>query len=235
MITLQYIEIGYKTTLFSIENIQLKKGYVYALIGANGAGKTTFLQSLTGFNQSIKGEVVVSNKSIYTFSRLDKAKTISFVASKFDGIDYLKVIDYISLGRIPYTNALGRLTDYDKELVNESIRLLNLEVLSEKYTIEISDGERQLVAIARALTQQTEVIILDEPTAFLDYSNRKKVMETMKDIAIKLNKCIIISSHDLELCLESNTQLLVIHKARKAMILFDENTLTKEKLISIGF
>ena len=235
MIQLKEIEIGYESILFSIENIQLKKGKVYALIGANGAGKTTFLQSVIGLIKPLKGYIEVNSRVISSFDRLEKAKTISFVGSKFDGVDFLKVRDYINLGRSPYTNAFGRLVEKDHLIVSEAIELLQIHDLNNKYTTELSDGERQLTAIARAIAQQTDIIILDEPTAFLDYANRKKVMELMKKIAIDLNKCVIVSSHDIELCIESEVELLVVNKASKQLELHPSNSISKELLISIGF
>lgn len=235
MIDLKNIEIGHKSVLFKIDDLQLVKGKMYALIGANGSGKTTFLQSITGINKPLKGEVMVFDNSISKLNRIEKAKTISFVGSKFDGIDYLKVKDYIALGRTPYTNALGRLDETDLKVVNETIELLQLDHLKNKFTTELSDGERQLAAIARAITQQTEIIILDEPTAFLDYANRKKVMELMKKISIELNKCVIVSSHDLELCLESEIDLLVVSKKASVLKLYEASSLSKIELIEIGF
>jgi iron complex transport system ATP-binding protein len=235
MISLKELVIGYKTTLFSIENIHLKKGEVYALIGSNGAGKTTLLQSIIGVVSPLKGLVEINSRSISSFDRMEKAKTISFVGSKFDGVDFLRVREYINLGRSPYTNAFGRLVEKDHLIVSEAIKLLQIEYLEPKFTNELSDGERQLTAIARAITQQTDIIILDEPTAFLDYANRKKVMVLMKKIATELNKCIIVSSHDLELCLESEVELLVINKELKQLESYHSNTITKEHLIEIGF
>ena len=235
MISLKELAIGYKTTLFSIENLLLNKGEVYALIGSNGAGKTTFLQTIIGMLTPLKGELKINNRTISTYDRVERAKTISFVGSKFDGVDFLKVRDYINLGRSPYTNAFGRLVEKDYLIVSEAIELLQIHDLENKFTTELSDGERQLTAIARAITQQTDIIILDEPTAFLDYANRKKVMELMKKIAVDLNKCVIVSSHDLELCLESEVELLVVNKELKKLEMHQSKSITKEKLISIGF
>lgn len=235
MICLKEIKIGHQKELFEIDDISLLSSELYVLVGANGIGKTTFLQSIIGSVAVLKGDIKIQDKSISVLKRIDRAKLISFVASKFEGVDYLKVIDYIALGRTPYTNALGRLTSKDWQIVHSSISLLELDYLKDKFTTEISDGERQLVAICRAITQQTDIIILDEPTAFLDYANRKKVMEIMKRIAVDLKKCIIISSHDLELCIESEAKILVINKNDKKLELYNPNFLSKESLIKIGF
>ena len=235
MIDLQKIDIGYKTKLFTINNIELVSGQMYALIGANGSGKTTFLKSIIGINQSLKGEVIVGGVPISKLNRIEKAKTISYVGSKFDGVDFLRVKDCIALGRTPYTNVLGRLSSADIDIVEETIVLLQIENLQDKFTNELSDGERQLVAIGRAIAQQTEIIILDEPTAFLDYANRKTVIDLMKRISIELNKCIIISSHDLELCLESEIDMIVINKKKSELTYHKANSLSKNELIEIGF
>jgi iron complex transport system ATP-binding protein len=235
MIVLDKIEIGHASVLFTIDNLQLEQGEMYALIGANGSGKTTFLQSITGVYSPLKGQIVINGSSISKFNRIDKAKMISFVGSTFDGVEYLKVKDYLALGRTPHTNIFGRLNATDFKVINDTIKLLDLESLQEKYTKELSDGERQLAAIARAIIQETKIIILDEPTAFLDYANRQKVMELMKKISTELNKCVIVSSHDLELCLESEIDLLVVHKIERKLRLCKANALTKTELISIGF
>ncbi len=235
MIELNGIEIGYKKRLFSIEDIQLSKGKVYSLIGSNGAGKTTFLKTLQGNITPLNGQILINKTEVQLFDRLKLSQTISFVNSKFDGVDYLRVYDYVGLGRTPYTNALGRLSEKDQKIVENALTELNIKHLSCYFTTKLSDGERQLAAIARAISQETDIIILDEPTAFLDYANRKLVMREMKKIASELQKCIIISSHDLDLCLESETDILVINKELKTLQHFISNTLSKEKLIEIGF
>lgn len=235
MIELKNIEIGHKSTLFRIENIELDKGKMYVLIGANGAGKTTFLQSMIGLLKTIKGEILIDNHQVQLLNRIDRAKKIAFVNSKFEGIEFLRVKEYIALGRSPYTNALGRLSKEDLKIVEETISLIGIDHLANLFTTELSDGERQLAAIARAITQETDLIILDEPTAFLDYANRQKVMRWMKDIATRLNKCIIVSSHDLELCLESNVDLLVVNKSDGVLQHFIPAAIDKDNLIKIGF
>ncbi len=235
MIAVENTKIGFQTPLFSIESLHLKSGKMYALIGSNGSGKTTFLKSLIGLIEPISGKILVKEKSIFSLQRSERAKTIAFVNSKFDGVDFLRVRDYIALGRTPYTNALGRLSSADWKIVDDTIELLELGIYANKYTTELSDGERQLSAIAMAVAQQTEIIILDEPTAFLDYANRIKIITLMQKITQEMNKCVIVSSHDLELCLESKIDLLVIEKKSKKLSHFQSNQLTKEKLIEIGF
>lgn len=235
MIDLKDIEIGHKSTLFRIENIELRKGKMYVLIGANGAGKTTFLQSMIGLLKTRKGEIKIDQQLILLLNRVERAQKIAFVNSKFEGIEFLRVNEYVALGRSPYTNALGRLSKDDLKIVQETISLLAIDHLADLFTTELSDGERQLAAIARSIAQQTDLIILDEPTAFLDYANRQKVMTLMKDISERLNKCIIVSSHDLELCLESEVDLLVVNKLEQKLQHILPGMVDKESLIKIGF
>ena len=235
MIDLQNIEIGFKHKLFEIENISLVKGNLYVLIGANGRGKTTFLKTLIGEVPSLKGHVLINKKVVKEMSRVDKSKNFTFVGSKQQDVDFLKVKDYVALGRVPYTNLLGTNTLRDIEKVNSALGQLGITHLQDKFTNELSDGEKQLVAIAKSLAQETDIIILDEPTAFLDYSNRMIVLNLLKQIAAKYQKCILFSSHDIDSILELNTSILLLNQHQKQLTLFSENTISKQEIISQAF
>ena len=235
MIDLQNIEIGFKHKLFEIENISLVKGNLYVLIGANGRGKTTFLNTLIGEVPSLKGDVLINKKVVKEMSRTDKSKHVTFVGSKQQDVDFLKVKDYVALGRVPYTNLLGTNTLRDIEKVNSALGQLGITHLQDKFTNELSDGEKQLVAIAKSLAQETDIIILDEPTAFLDYSNRMIVLNLLKQIAAKYQKCILFSSHDIDSILELNTSILLLNQHQKQLTLFSENTISKQEIISNSF
>ena len=235
MIDLKDIEIGYDKSLFSIDNIQLEKGQLYALIGANGKGKTTFLKTLVGEINPFKGEVIIDQLSQTKLSRIEKAKKVAFVTSKQQEVEFLKVIDFIRLGRTPYTNLFGKLTIQDEEIVAKVISQLNIDHLSHLFTNQISDGEKQLVAIAKSLAQETYIIILDEPTAFLDYSNRMIVLNLLKQIAEDYKKCILFSSHDIDSVLELNTSVLLLNQHQKQMNQFSSETINKAEIISQAF
>lgn len=235
MIQLQNIDIGFHEKLFEIENLSLEKGSVYVLIGANGKGKTTFLKTLIGEVKPLKGDVIINRKRLKEMSRLDKSKYLSFVGSKQQDVDFLKVNEYVSLGRVPYTNLIGSKTLNDIEKVKVALDTLEITHLQDKFTNELSDGEKQLAAIAKAIAQETDIIILDEPTAFLDYANRVLVLNLLKEIAVSLNKVVLFSSHDIDTVLEQEVKLLIIDKANKKLKSFIPNLLSKEDVIRMAF
>jgi len=235
MIQLQNIDIGFHEKLFEIENLSLEKGSVYVLIGANGKGKTTLLKTLIGEEKPLKGDVIINKKRLKEMSRLDKSKYLSFVGSKQQDVDFLKVNEYVSLGRVPYTNLLGSKTLNDIEKVKVALETLEINHLQDKFTNELSDGEKQLAAIAKAIAQETDIIILDEPTAFLDYANRVLVLNLLKEIAVSLNKVVLFSSHDIDTVIEQEVKLLIIDKANKELKSFIPNLLSKEDVIRMAF
>lgn len=210
MIKFENTQIGYRDVLFEISDMSLEASRLYILVGKNGAGKSTLFRTMVGEKPMIDGNISYNGTSIKKVDREFFSKTIAFVSSTFPRIDYLKVEDYIRLGRTPYTNALGRLNSNDHSSVSDAIQLLGIEHLTEKFTTEISDGERQLVAIARAVAQETPIILLDEPTAFLDYKNKSLLLKALVSIAEKKKKCIVLSSHDIDLSIESNQTFLIL-------------------------
>jgi len=232
MISLKSIEVGYKTPLLSA-NLTLETGKLYALIGKNGSGKTTLLQSIIGTNPTLNGEILVDEKSIYSMSNSERAKKIAFVETKFVGVFYLTGSEYVAIGRTPYTNALGRLSETDKMQITKSLEILDITYLADKFTTQMSDGERQLLQVARALAQETPYILLDEPTAFLDYSNKRNLIEKLKKIAQEQQKCILLSCHDLEICLENNLPLLIVSEREKKIEF--KNNFSKEEILQLAF
>ena len=210
MIRFQQIQIGYKHTLISIENLELESSAIYALVGRNGSGKSTFLKTITGQISLLGGNLEIDFRSSKEVKAAELSRIISFVESKFDGVSFLSVENYLALGRAPYTNALGRLSTKDWEIVHEVAEEMGLTEFLEKDTINLSDGERQLCAIARALVQQTPILLLDEPTAFLDYANKQLLMDKLLYITKEKQKCIIFSTHDLDLCIENNIEFLAL-------------------------
>jgi iron complex transport system ATP-binding protein len=235
MIQFNTVEIGYKQALLTINKLELKRGEVYSLIGSNGSGKSTLLNTILKKTPVLAGDVNLNSTALASYSVTELAKTIAFVDSKFDGIEHLSVVDYIGLGRTPYTNAIGRLRSEDHIIIDEAIEKLNLGTFRNRETLQLSDGERQMVSIARAICQSTPIILLDEPTAFLDYGNRKKLIETLNEIAKTENKCVLFSTHDIEICLEEKgINLLVINQSKKELELYS-NTISKSEIISIGF
>jgi iron complex transport system ATP-binding protein len=235
MIQLKDVEIGYRSALLNIENLVLETGKFYAIIGKNGIGKTTFIHTILGLIPAIKGEIEINNQNIHRISANQRAKLVAHVPSKFEGVQHLSTRDFIAMGRAPYTNFLGKLAEEDWKLVDEISAELGIESFLQKDTSELSDGERQIASIAKALVQKTPVIVLDEPTAFLDYANRMSVQKLLQKVAKNANVCIIQSSHDLELCLEFADEMLIVEPNKKTIIPINRANCNKEQVIEIAF
>jgi iron complex transport system ATP-binding protein len=214
MIQFNQTEIGYKQALLKIDSLDLQEGKIYALVGRNGVGKSTLLQSMSKLLPIISGDIRYEDISLKNLSRNQMARLIAFVESKFDGVEYLSVQDYLMLGRAPYTSLTGKLSETDKAFVNEISEELQIIHLLNKSTTEISDGERQICSVARALIQETPIILMDEPTAFLDFINRQKLLELLIKIAAEKQKCIVLSTHDIDLCLENQLTFLIASRGR---------------------
>lgn len=230
MLAFKDIQIGYKEVLFSVPNMTLNSGQLVTLIGPNGAGKTTFLNTILGLQHPLNGKLFFNGKVFTEISKKEKTALLSHVASKFEGVNYLSIFDLIAMGRAPFTNMLNVLSEVDKEVVSNVIRALNLEEIANKSTTEISDGERQIAMIGKALAQETDIIVLDEPTAFLDYNNRRKVLRILKTIAKNQGKLILLTSHDLELCFESSDRIIGIDEKGKTLKIYN-NTEQKSDII----
>jgi iron complex transport system ATP-binding protein len=203
------------------------------LVGKNGVGKSTLLKTISKQIAPISGEIRMDNRDLKTLSASELPKMLSLVPVHFPQMDYVRAREFIAAGRAPYTNALGRMTDIDSSEVKQAIETLEISHLGDRFTSELSDGEKQLVAIAKAIAQKTSVILLDEPTAFLDYSNKKKVLSILKEIAVRLNKCIILSVHDIDLSLEYTSDFLLVDSETGELKLFQNPT--KEEVIEIAF
>ena len=235
MIEFKQTHIGYTQLLIDVSDLKLESGKLYTLIGRNGTGKTTLLNTLLGITRPLKGEIYINQKNTSALKPKEKAHLVAYVPSLFVGVQNLSTRDYIAMGRAPYTNFTGKLTAEDWTIVDEVISKLNMEHLALKDTSKLSDGERQIATIAKALTQQTNVILLDEPTAFLDYANRMSVLKILKQISEELHVCILQTSHDLELCIEFSDTLLIIDSIEKKIIPLVGKTTSKNEIVAIAF
>ncbi|MEN9743830.1 MAG: hypothetical protein RLZZ65_1635 [Bacteroidota bacterium] len=216
MIQLQEVTIGYQKTLMKIGQLHLAPGQLYALVGLNGSGKSTLLKTLATQLPQLQGKITINGYAIEQLIQdpILRSKQIAWVSSKFDGVEHLTVLDYVSLGRTPYLDRLGRVSKVEKEQIIDQLAALNLEHLKVKLTKELSDGERQLVSLARAIVQDTPVMLLDEPASFLDFLNREKLLSVLMTWVQDAQRCVVFSSHDLELCIEHNIPLLALSKGK---------------------
>lgn len=197
------LNVGYGSkVVFPNISFTATEGDMIALLGVNGIGKSTLLRTLAGLQKSVSGDIKIGDRELNGLSAADKAKVVSIVLTERVYIDNIKVRDFVALGRSPYTAWLGQLSSHDEQVVQQVIDVMKLQKLEQKFFNELSDGERQKVLIARALCQQTPLVILDEPTAFLDFRNKRDILNTLQEISIALKKTIIFSTHDIEAALE---------------------------------
>ena len=217
MISIENTSIGFNTHLFSADGICFDKGKVHALMGKNGIGKSAFLRTLSGLIHPLKGSIQIDGKEIMHYKGAELAKKISFVNSVQQGVPYLTVDAFLLLARTNYTTMFGKYSDEDHTCVQEAKSKFNISHLSGKYTDELSSGELQLCAIAKAYVQGADFILLDEPTSHLDYSNKRKVYELLVEIATKEDKGVIISTHDIDLAFKFPFEYCLLDSNTKEM------------------
>jgi iron complex transport system ATP-binding protein len=176
-------------------------GEMVALIGGNGIGKSTLLKTIAGFQSTLAGELLVCGRPVSEYSAAELALEMSFVSTEIVRVANLTVRDMVGLGRFPYTNWFGQLNDNDQSIIEKAIHLVGLSGYEDRLINRISDGERQRAMIARALAQDTKIMVLDEPTAYLDISNKYEIVRILHRLANEEGKCIIFSTHDLNTAL----------------------------------
>lgn len=209
------LSIGYKTKSSTIIigknlNVNLREGKLIALIGANGIGKSTLLRTITGIQKPISGTVLLNEKNIHELNSLTLAQNLSVVLTEKLPPSNLTVWELIALGRQPYTNWIGKLTPKDISKVNEAIELTQIGHLKSKMHYEISDGQLQIVLIARALAQDTPLIILDEPTTHLDLLHKVLLFKLLKKLTQETGKCILFSTHDIDLAIQLSDEMIIM-------------------------
>jgi iron complex transport system ATP-binding protein len=202
--------LGKEKPALQVNQLELNNG-LWALVGRNGAGKSTFLNAICGFNEHYTGTINLNHKNLSDFPKTELSKQISVVLSKSEVFGHLTGLDVLFLGRLPYQNLIGKTTEKDIEIVNGVIDQLNLSAVVKKPFSVLSDGEKQLIMIGRALVQDTPIIILDEPTAFLDVVNRKKIVSILHQISKMQGKLIIFSTHNIDLINEFCDGVLMIN------------------------
>lgn len=202
MIQLEALTLGYgQQILLDHVSANLNGGGLIALLGRNGSGKSTLLRATAGLGTIKSGRILLAGKDLAELQPEELARTVSFVTTEKVRIPNLKCRDVVALGRAPYTNWVGRLQPQDREIVAKSLALLDMSAYAERTMDQMSDGECQRIMIARALAQDTPIILLDEPTSFLDLPNRYELGILLQKLAHEQNKCILFSTHELDIAL----------------------------------
>ena len=208
--------IGYKDeAILPPINVSLNEGDLIALIGPNGAGKSTLFKTLPAHINPIAGNIELLGKNLSSYSPKEKAKLIGLVLTSRPDDMFLKVFDVVASGRCPYTNFFGKMDENDLNIIHESLEIVGINELKDRYFDALSDGEKQKVMIAKTIAQNTPIIFMDEPTAFIDYPSKIELFSLMKMLTKEKNKTIIFSSHDLELLLRYTDDLWMISKKKE--------------------
>lgn len=193
-------------------NASLFSGELTCLLGPNGAGKSTLLKTLTAFVPKIKGEIIIEHKPLDSYSDAELSKVIGVVLTEKLSINNMSVEELVGMGRSPYTGFWGHMSENDRRIVAESISLVGIDNLSGRMLQTLSDGERQKVMIAKTLSQETPIIFLDEPTAFLDYPSKVEIMQLLQRLAREKGKTVFLSTHELELALQIADKVWLLDK-----------------------
>ena len=210
MIELHDFSIGYgeRTLLCEVETT-IEKGKLTALIGRNGTGKSTLLRAIAGLNRRYAGRILLDGHTA-DMRVAERARTLAFVTTERTRIANLKCEDVVAIGRAPYTNWIGRMQKADTEIVMRSLASVGMEDYAERTMDRMSDGECQRIMIARALAQSTPIILLDEPTSFLDMPNRYELCSLLARLAHNEGKCILFSTHELDIALSLSDRIALI-------------------------
>lgn len=209
-LTLGYSHKGRTNIVQQDLNISLKNGELVCLIGPNGSGKSTLLRTIAGLQKPLKGKTFIDNKDVTQLNLKEKSSVISLVLTDRIEVENATVRSIVALGRHPYTSWWGEYSATDEKIINHSIEMVHLTDKIDCYLDELSDGERQRAMIAKALAQNTSLIILDEPTAHLDLPNRVEIMLLLHSLAHNTNKSIILSTHELDLALQAADRIWLI-------------------------
>ncbi|MBN2779030.1 MAG: ABC transporter ATP-binding protein [Bacteroidales bacterium] len=212
LLQIQDLNIGYKKALTNKIDLEAGENDFICIIGRNGTGKSTLLNTIAGVIKPISGKCYIAGNEISQIKNIQISQIVSYVPSKQEYLSNLKVIELVSLGRSPYTNIFDKKTEKDNKIISNYLDELEITHLAEKNLYSISDGERQRAMICRAFVQETPIILLDEPTSFLDYYSKNKLLQKLSELATKNDKCIIFSSHDLEIAFKHVTKIWLFNE-----------------------
>jgi iron complex transport system ATP-binding protein len=215
ILSIKELEIGYvsgksKKTLLPPLNAVAGKGELIAIIGRNGIGKSTLLRTLTGLQPCIAGSIFYYGKEINEYSRLDLAREVGYISTEIIKVSNMRVYDLVALGRFPHTNWIGKIEPEDDAIINNALQKTSMSAFCNKYVSELSDGERQKVMISRILAQDTGIMIMDEPTAFLDIGSKYEILHLLHQLSRQNQKTIIFSTHDLQMAVSQADKIWLV-------------------------
>ncbi len=205
------LAVGYNGKILIHDiNVEIERGKILTLIGPNGAGKSTILKSITRHLRKISGLVYIDAQEIYAWSAKEMAKQVAVVLTEHIRPELMTCEEVVAMGRYPYTNAIGRLTNQDRAVVREAMRRVHAEELADQDFTTLSDGQRQRIMLARAIAQEPEIIILDEPTSYLDIRHKIELLNILREMAREKGNTVIMSLHEIDLATKISDYLLCV-------------------------
>jgi iron complex transport system ATP-binding protein len=210
---LSSLSIGYKKKVVATDiNKTLCAGTMTCLIGRNGTGKSTLMRTMAGFQPPLGGSLSMDGRDVTQMTTMERARLVSVVLTDRVDVQGMTVTDLVSMGRQPYTGFFGKMTKDDEAIVAEALQQVGMADFAGRQVTTLSDGERQKVMIAKALAQQTPFILLDEPTAFLDYPSKKETLSLLLQLCHEEQKAVLVSTHDLDVALKITDEVWEMEK-----------------------
>ncbi len=225
------LSVGYHgKVLLSDIVLKVKRGEILVLIGPNGAGKSTIIKNIIREMHPIGGNIYIKGRKIDEFTSKEYAKTMSVVLTEKIKTEMMTCRDVVAMGRYPYTNYFGKLTAEDEEIVTESLQKVSAMDIADREFSQISDGQRQRIMLARAICQKPEIIVLDEPTSFLDIRHKIELLDILQDMAVKDNVAVIVSLHEIELAAKIADYVMCVGSDRTIEFARPESIFTDEHI-----
>ena len=215
ILTLDSLRIGYlsgkkECLLLSPVSACGRRGELIAVIGRNGIGKSTLLRTLSGLQKPLGGNILYENRSLGEYSRMELARKVGYISTEIIKVTNMSVYDLVSLGRFPHTNWTGKVESDDQKVISDAIAKTSMTSFAHKFISELSDGERQKAMIARLLAQDTAIMVMDEPTAFLDVASKYEIMHLLHTLSNVAGKTIVYSTHDLQIATSQSDRIWLL-------------------------
>ena len=216
ILALHSLEIGYTSgrsgnVLLPPLTATAKAGELIAVIGRNGIGKSTLLRTLAGLQPSLGGDIYVKGKNLRKYSKLELAQEVGYISTEIVKVSKMTVYELVALGRFPHTNWIGTIDKENRNIILDSLSKTNMSGFTDRFISELSDGERQRAMIARILAQDTGIMVMDEPLAFLDISSKYEILHLMQQLSLTESKTIIFSTHELNMAINQSDKIWLIN------------------------
>ena len=215
-LSFEQVSVGYGgTALIEDVNLCVERGEIVALVGPNGAGKSTILKTAAGLLRQVKGSVLLGDRRLEEWPLSEKAKKMSVMMTERTDTEYMTCFDVVRVGRYQYTNLMGSLSERDRQVILESMQMIGVDGLADTDYSKLSDGQKQRVLLARAVVSEPDILILDEPTSFLDMGYKTEFFDVLKKLVAERKIAVLISMHELDLVRRVAGRVVCISKENR--------------------